>query len=373
MPLVGIKTYNFRNLNNDNVLNFNAKEIFLIGRNGQGKTNLIESVYIISFGSSFRTRLYNRFITRGKDSSYIFGSFVFYDDRGNAVSTRETEIKIKKPGTKKIYVDKKIIRDRSELIENFPCIIFSHEDIDLVVGYQDKRRRFFDQTISLYDKVYLKMLREYYRVLKNRNLILAENKISLLDIYNKQLVSLGREIQCRRHKTVEEFNKVFFKVLSNITDDLSGLVIEYRPSWDIDASETEIISYVETKLGKEMMYGFSITGPHKDTFLFNLRGNNFAHYASTGQLRLCSLALKAAQSQYVYSIVKRKPILLLDDVLLEMDKEKKISFLQSLPLYDQAFFTFLPDEDFLSYTGDHTEIYSVENGNIDLWKKQVTY
>ena len=135
-------------------------------------------------------------------------------------------------------------------------------------------------------------------------------------------------------------------------------------------AEEDVLLKVKNNLKKEVNLGFTISGPHKDFFKFSLRGLDFSHYASTGQLRLCSLALKVAQGQYIYKIIKRKPILLLDDVLLEMDKDKKMNFLKNLPLYEQAFFTFLPNEDYLSYMDSTTEVYNVSNGSIKIWKKQ---
>ncbi|MCD6120804.1 MAG: DNA replication/repair protein RecF [Spirochaetales bacterium] len=369
MALVQIRTFNFRNLKN-NILNFSSDKIFLVGRNGQGKTNLIEAVYLLSFGSSFRTRFGKRFITTGKDKSSVSGHFIFYENKNNTEISRDIDIRIKRNGTKKILLDKKVITDRSELLNGFPCIVFSHEDMDLVLGYQEKVRRFFNQTLSLYDPVYLNLLREYYKVLKNRNILLKANNLDLINIYDQQYIPLGREIQKRRFKTVNELNIVFSGIISNISGELSGLSIDYKPSWKIDMAEEDVLLKVKNNLKKEVNLGFTISGPHKDFFKFSLRGLDFSHYASTGQLRLCSLALKVAQGQYIYKIIKRKPILLLDDVLLEMDKDKKIKFLKNLPLYEQAFFTFLPNEDFLSYTDNATEIYNVSNGNIEVWKKQ---
>lgn len=372
MALVQIKTFNFRNLNNI-ILNFSANRVFLVGKNGQGKTNLIEAVYLLSFGASFRTRFGKRLITTGKKNSYVFGHFVFYDDKRNIESTRNVNIRINRNGLKKIFLDNKSITDRGDLLNGFPCIVFSHEDMDLVLGYQEKIRRFFNQTLSLYDPVYLNLLREYYKVLKNRNILLKDNNLNLINVYNKQFISLGREIQRKRFKTVNEFNTVFTNIISNISKELSGLTINYKPTWKIELTEEEIVLRVKNNLKKEISYGFTISGPHKDFFKFNLDGLDFSHYASTGQLRLCSLALKVAQGQYIYRIIKRKPILLLDDVLLEMDKEKKINFLRNLPPYEQAFFTFLPNEDFLSYMDKDTEVYNVDNGNISLWKRQQIY
>lgn len=369
MSLVQIKTYNFRNLNN-NLLNFPANRVFLVGKNGQGKTNLIEAVYLLSFGSSFRTRFGRRFITNGKNNSSVTGRFIFHDDKNNIESSRDVDIKINRDGSKKLFLDKKRINDRAALLNGFPCIVFSHEDMDLVLGYQEKIRRFFNQTLSLYDPVYLNLLREYYKVLKNRNILLKDNNLNIINIYDKQLISLGQKIQKKRFKTVNEFNIVFSDIISNISKELSGLTINYKPSWKMELSEEDIILKLKNNLKKEISYGFTISGPHKDFFIFNLGEFDFSHYASTGQLRLCSLALKVAQGQYIYSIVKRKPILLLDDVLLEMDREKKIEFLRNLPLYEQAFFTFLPNENFLSYMDKETEVYNVDNGNIALWKRQ---
>jgi len=364
MGFTSIRVFNFRNLKNGRII-LDAPEIFLIGENGQGKTNYIEALYLLCFGSSFRTKRDKIMINNSKDIAMVQGTVCTEQD-GNM----EITIKIARSGKKEIKINSKLIKDRKEIIKNIPCIVFSHSDMEFVIGSPNKRRWFFNQTLSLFNTMFIDLLRNYKKCLKQRNAILREKRLDLLDVYNKKLVKYGMEIQNRRKNTVKLFNQVFTEVYKKVSGINKDLKIIYKPSWLNNTTEEEVIGILEKNYSIDMNLGITTTGPHRDIFLYYLEGKNFAKFASTGQVRLISVILRIAQAQFFFKLTKKRPVLLVDDVLLEIDLKRRQSFIKNLPEYEQAFFTFLPDEAFLKYKMKNTILYTLRNGDTREWKKQ---
>jgi len=353
------RPFNFRNLE-DKEVNLNSPSVFFIGRNGQGKTNFIEGIYNLCFGASFRTNYDQRMIKEGKELSKIQGTF----DQDKELNI-DISVKLSRKSKKEIRIDSKRIHDRKELIEKIPCIIFSPEDLSFINGPPERRRWFFNQTLSLFDITYIDLLRDYKRVLKSRNILLRQKNKELFDIYNNKLAQLGLTIQSKRELIIDEFNRTFLAIFKKISDLEDNLEIVYKPSWNGMVSKKDVIRLLENNLEKDVLMGTTTTGPHRDLFSFYLRKKDFTYFASTGQVRLISLILKVAQAEFLYQKSRKKPVLLLDDVLLEMDAKKRESFLNNLPIHDQAMFTFLPDENFIKYRSENTIIYSVSEGKLE--------
>jgi DNA replication and repair protein RecF len=163
----------FRNLK-DTEVDLGVPEVFLVGENGQGKTNFIESLYLLCFGSSFRTRREALLIRNGCESALVRGRLAIEQS-----TTRHVAVSLERDGRKDIRVDGRAVRDRSELIENAPCIIFSHQDLEFVSGPPEMGRRFFNQTQSLFDPLFIDLLRSYRKVLRSRNILLKERNTQL--------------------------------------------------------------------------------------------------------------------------------------------------------------------------------------------------
>lgn len=357
MGFTSLKTWNFRNLE-DQTVELGNKEIFLTGENGHGKSNFLEAVYILSYGSSFRTRQENLIIKHNSKEMTLYGEYSVSNEISNSLSVNISG------KTKKISYNGKIVRDRKDFIQNIPCIIFSHEDLSFVNGTPERKRWFFNQTISLYDSGYIDNLRNYRKILKLRNLEIKNGKRELLDVYNYQLAEAGLELQNCRILTINDFNKTFtplFKDISGLQDDL---FIEYLPSWKNCTSIEEVAAKLESKTDTDFILGTTTTGPHRDNFKYNHMARDFAKIASTGQIRLISLILRVAQSIFSFEKTKKKPLLLLDDVLLELDTKRRLKFLEFLPEYEQIFFTFLPGEHYNEYKRDDTAILNVIDGVI---------
>ncbi len=355
MGFSSVRFFNFRNLK-DRDLALGAKEVFLVGDNGQGKTNVIEAVHLLCVASSFRE---SRDIPLFRDPSAELGLSGTLDDSSSVA--HEVSLRLLPGKRKEIKVNGKAVEDRGELFQKILCICFVQQDMDFVYGAPEAKRRFFDQTAILSDPAFLETLRKYRRVLLSRNFALKTRREDLLDAYDAQLVPLGLEIRGKRILLVESFNSVFSPLISQIAGWPRSVEISYAPSWST-AGQEAALDGLTAQRSRDLALGTTSTGPHRDSFRFTMGGSDFTPFASTGQMRLCALVLRVAQARYLTDRTGKKPILLLDDVLLELDRAKRVSFLSLFPPYEQAFFTFLPDENFAPYKREGTLVLTVEKG-----------
>jgi DNA replication and repair protein RecF len=375
MAVLVLRTNAFRNLA-DREIYTGAKDVFLVGGNGQGKTNFLEALYFCSYGSSFRG-VRDRELSRGGEGD--FSAFAESLSRETAFPAC-IFIKVEK-SRKTITLDGKKIEDRKDLLKAVPCVAFCHEDMEFVSGTQEKRRWFFDQTQSLYDLVYLDDLRRYRRVLKNRNTVLKDSRlggdyrqaVEMLDVLDPQLAEYGQRLMEKRYLAAEQFSAVFEPLYREVSG-ISGIGISYVPSWKTAGTDAVLRRLAEHRAA-DLAQGVTLSGLHRDRYLFvrntgdaafaGLRkgeGTDFAETASTGQRRLLALLLRVAQARCFSDMTGKTPVLLLDDVLLELDGDKRRRFLAVMPQYEQAFFTFLPEEPYDKYRKSDTLVYYVNDG-----------
>jgi DNA replication and repair protein RecF len=343
----------------DAVVNTAAKKIFLVGENGQGKTNFLEALYFCAYASSFRGV---------RDNEICQNEKKFFSA---TIVTSDNDILVKfENGKKSVLIDEKRLEDRKELLSVVPCIVFCHEDMEFVAGSHERRRWFFDQVLSLCDPVYLDDLHCYRRVLKSRNSVLKDhvlhklsgNPETLLDAIDQQCIVYGMRLMEKRKAATEVFSEIFAPLYEKVSG-IAGINVRYMPSWKI-SGEVDAADLLWKRRAADLAAGVSLLGPHRDRYAFTIGDVDFAGNASTGQRRLLALLLRVAQARRFTDMTGKKPILLLDDVLLEMDGEKRRQFLLALPGCDQAFFTFLPEEPFQHYRDEDTMIYHVKNGQV---------
>lgn len=379
MAFTSIRLYHFRNLA-DTTVSTDAREIFLVGENGQGKTSFLEAVYFVCYGSSFRTRRDEVMRRNGEQEMAVEGRFET-DGEPRAVLVKQVG------RTKQIELDGASVSDRKEIVANIPCIVFCHDDIAFVTGGPDMQRWFMNQTQSLLEPSYIAELRRYSRVLKARNAALKDSRTDLLDVLDAQLVEAGLPVQLRRADLAARFNDALVEIFARVFGDDHSLRLSYRPSWNEPPDDDELArsapeeppravpadspayaSAVRDQLARarerDLEMRTSTRGPHRDRFPFRLDGRVLTDVASTGQLRLVSLILRVAQAQLLSRVTGRLPVLLLDDVLLELDPVRRGRFVETLPDYEQAFFTFLPDEQYARFRRDSTRMYTVRGGEI---------
>jgi len=353
MPFLSVSYTNFRNIYNDTI-DLLSKEVYFVGENGQGKSNILESLYMASYGSSFRTRNENEIIREGLSEYAIRALYRDKRERTNTLSV------IYADGKKRIEKNAKQIIDRKELINTAPCVLFCHDDLDFAAGTPERKRFFIDQSLSMYDETYLDVLRNYKKILKTRNSVVKERKTSILDVLDSQLAEYGIEVIKKRHSTIQAFNRVFARLYEKVTG-INDVHIDYSSSWKKN-SLPEILIFLSEKRSADLEVGTTMTGPHRDRIRFCRGTNPFVPTASTGQRRLLSLLLRTAQAQFYTEVTGKLPVLLMDDVMLELDPDKRQKFFTLLPEYDQLFCTFLPGEPYERYKRSNTKVYKITGG-----------
>lgn len=354
--------YNFRNLKNDTI-DLSSREVYFVGENGQGKSNILESLYYSAYGISFRTHVESQIIKTGEKNFSLNSVYKKTEDDIQKISI------IYEDGKKRIEKNGKRIHDRKELINTVPCILFSHDDMRFATGEPECRRFFIDQSLSLYDSEYIDLIRNYKKILKSRNLILKDHKYEMLEIYDSQLADFGLLIQSKRKKAIFQFNEIFGKIFQEVTG-IEGVSISYHPSWKeietengkIFPSLQDITDLLKRNHERDKLNETTMSGPHRDRIDFVQNHKLFVPTASTGQCRLISLILRVAQSIYYKRTTNLNPVLLMDDVLLELDPNKRAKITSLLPEYDQLFCTFLPGEPYERYMRDTTKIFRIEKG-----------
>lgn len=353
MPFLSLSFNNFRNINNDTI-DLLSREIYFVGKNGQGKSNILEALYISAYGASYRTRNENELILNGETNYSIRALFKDQRDHTNTISV------VYKENKKKIEKNAKQIYDRKELINTIPCVLFSHEDLDFAIGTPERKRFFIDQSLSMYDETYIDKIRNFKKILLTRNLVLKNKQIKLLDVLDIQFAECGIEVVKKRNETIRDFNKVFTRLYKEVSD-IDNVYIDYSSSWKTETIEKILISLIE-KRDLDLAMGTSMTGPHRDRIRYFRDKDLFISKASTGQKRLLALLLRTAQACFYTEVTGRLPVLLMDDVMLELDPEKRQKFTKVLPEYEQLFCTFLPEEPFERYKKSTTKVYNIDGG-----------
>jgi DNA replication and repair protein RecF len=354
MHIEKLRTISFRNMEDGEIVT-QAKNIYLTGKNGQGKTNFLEALYFCAYASSFRGI---------KDIGVIKNGEHGFSTQAYLSGSEYNEVFIKySNGKKQITLDGKSV-DRKYILSVMPSIIFCHEDMEFITGSPERRRWFFDQNLSLIDSFYLEYLRAFRKVLKSRNCVLKDlqkgKSIDLLETLDVQLVDYGIKLMEKRAAEAKLVCAILEPLYSAITG-LDGVCLEYAPSWKTYDKQI-ILEMLLRHREREILFGLTLNGPHRDKYVFLRKNNVFDVNASMGERRILALLLRSSQAIRYREVVGSNPILLLDDVLLELDGEKRIKFIELMPEYDQAFFTFLPEEHYEHYNKNNTIVYCVNNG-----------
>jgi DNA replication and repair protein RecF len=367
-----LRTASFRNLK-DTEVDISAKDIFLVGNNGQGKTNFLEALYFCSYAASFRGARDSEVARAGEKDFSAEVKLSTGDSVGTAATLYERILVKFEKGKKTVFLDGKQAEDRKELLEINPCIVFCHEDMDFVSGAPERRRWFFDQNLSLYDPAYLDDLRHYRKALKSRNILLRETQgrpdrlasiSGVLDALDPQLATYGLRLMEKREESARLFSEIFGTLYEAVAG-IEAIGVKYSPSWNVKTADADaLLTYLEERREADFSAGNTLSGPHRDRYSFTCLGSDFASKASTGQRRLLALLLRIAQARRFSEMTGRNPVLLLDDVLLELDPEKRRRLLLALPAYDQAFYTFLPEEPYERYRKSGAVVYAVEGGRV---------
>lgn len=311
---------------------------------------------MLCYGGSFRTRRDNEVAAHGADEFALHGTYrdEVEIDHGMNLSWSG--------GTKRIEVDESVVADRRDLVSRLPAVVFRHDDMAFVNGAPELQRYFLDQTLSMDNPLYIDDARRYKQVLRNRNAALKQRTLEVLDVLDRQLAESGLIIQERRAAVMQLFRSVLAADFVRISGLENPLELHYRPSWRFLSTVDDVCAHLRARRERELAFGTTMSGPHRDRVDFVHNGVDWLTRASTGQIRLTALILRVAQARFVEERTKRAPILLLDDVLLELDPARRERLVDALPPTRQRFFTFLPGEPYEAYRSEETLVYLVEDG-----------
>ncbi len=332
-----------------------ARNTVLIGDNGQGKTNLLEGLYCSCYGASFRTRR-DRDLVRIGQQQLILDAQLQRDSQEHRVQLQAG------PADKVLLLDGQKLVDRDALIGISPLVLFQHDDISIITGSPADRRRFFDQVAVLTSADYLQRLRDLQRLVRSRNQALRMQDRELVESYEPQIAVVAETVVAVRTEMLPRFAETLAQSFRQITGLPEVPTLDYAPALSGDPQEAR--TQLAESRASDLEQGFTRLGPHRDRYRIRWQGRDFTVTASTGQVRLASLILRAAQARYLAERIGRAPVLLLDDVLLELDPERRARFLADLPPASQGVFTVLPGEDLAGIPSSEREDYLVTAGTV---------
>ena len=323
MYIEKIRLQNFRNYENLEIdLNKNINIIY--GENAQGKTNIIESIFLCAFGKSFRTSKEKEMIKFNEEKSLVEA---FYQKKD-----RDGKIKIELGNKKQISLNGIKIKKLSELLGNINIVIFTPEDINILRDGPVKRRRFLDMMIGQLRPNYVYNLNMYTKTIEQRNNYLRqikeENKPEeMLEIWDEKLAEYGEKVYIYRKEFIEKIYNKINEIHGNITDNKETLKIEFISNCD---NKEKYLKLLKERRKLDIIKGFTTKGIHRDDFVIYINGKEVNIYGSQGQNRTVVLSLKIAELNVIYEEIGEYPILLLDDFMSELDEVRRKNFLNNI-------------------------------------------
>ena len=301
-------------------LTFHPKVNLLLGNNAQGKTNLLEALYITSLGKSFRT---------GRDSEMIRFGAPFFRVEIEALRDGEplsVELAVSED-QKAIKIDGVKATKSSELLEHIYTVVFSPEDLKIVKDEPEKRRRFLDREISQLKPSYYQNLGSYKKALIQRNALLkdcrAEEKN--LEVWDESLAQYGQLVMAERQRFTEKLNRISREIHQRITDGQEELQVLYHPD-----TTGNLLEALQKNHRRDRIRGTTGVGPHRDDLTLLVNGIDLRSYGSQGQQRTAALSLKLAELKLIKEETGEEGILLLDDVLSELDSQRQQFLIHTL-------------------------------------------
>lgn len=362
MYIKNIELTNFRNYDRLS-LEFNQNVNLILGNNAQGKTNLLEAIYLTSIGRSFRTNKDSELVKFDRESAKIIV------EAEKEMFSTDVEINIKKDAKKSIKKDGINIKRTSELLENILIVIFSPEDLKIVKDEPEKRRKFIDRELCQIKPLYYDSLSNYKKTLIQRNRYLKEEDIdnTILDLWDVQLAKYGARIINIREQFIKKISVLSGEIHRSITNEKESLFLAYNPNIEYKENIQEQEEYFYDEIKRAFKTDFrqrtTTKGPHKDDISFFVNGINMRSFGSQGQQRTCALSLKLAELSLIKEETDEDAILLLDDVMSELDIERQKYLIKTLKKNQMFVTTTDLDQNVLDAFPDAQIIY-VESGKI---------
>lgn len=359
MIIESVDLQNYRNYEYLNMV-FDDKTNIIYGDNAQGKTNILEALYVCATSKSHRGNKDKEVIKFGDEEAHIKVMVKKNDIR------YRIDMHLKKNKAKGIAVNGIPIKKAVELFGIINIVFFSPEDLNIIKDGPSERRKFIDMELSQLDKVYLNSLINYNKVVNQRNKLLKEINFSqkredyeTLDIWDIQLVRYGKDVILGRIDFVKKINEIVGQIHKKLSGEKEELNLEYVPSVSVDDFEKEVAYQRQ----KDIKLKATSIGPHKDDMVFYINGNDVRKYGSQGQQRTAALSLKLAEIEIVKKIIHDTPVLLLDDVLSELDSNRQNFLLNSIGDI-QTIVTCTGLDEFINNRFDINKIFKVVNGNV---------
>lgn len=368
MHIKDLALTNFRNYY-DLHLSFDDKVNVIIGENAQGKTNLMESIYVLAFSKSYRTAQDKELIQWDKNYAKIKGTIV----KRNQSFPLEMQFLTKGKKAKLNHIEQKRL---SDYIGALNVVMFAPEDLNLVKGSPQVRRRYIDMEIGQIKPMYIYHLGQYQKILKQRNHLLKSlqrrqtTERTMLEVLTEQLIAHAVVIVEKRFLFLELLRTWAKPIHHNISQQKEELTIRYFSSIDVleGADKAKIETSFQTAftkiVEKEIDRGSTLIGPHRDDLIFHVNNKDVQTYGSQGQQRTTALSLKLAEIELIKSEVGEYPILLLDDVLSELDQYRQSHLLHSIQGKVQTFVSTTSIKDLQHETIQKAELFHVEDGTI---------
>ncbi len=318
-----IKIKNFRNYESEEI-NLDKNINIFYGQNAQGKTNIIESIFLCSLGKSFRAKKDKEMIKLNEQNAIVE---VEYEK-----SDRDGKIKIEIGNKKNIYLNGIKIKKLSELLGNLNIVIFTPDDINILKGGPQNRRRFLDIMISQLRPNYMHILNLYIKTMEQRNIYLRQIKEehkdeNLLDIWDEKLSEYAIKIYEYRKEFIKKIIKKLDIIHKNITNNAEQIELDYITECD---SKEKYLKLLKERRKLDIIKGFTTKGVHRDDFMIYINKKDIKIFGSQGQNRTAMLSLKLAELQVIYDEIGEYPILLLDDFMSELDKTRRKNFLKNI-------------------------------------------
>jgi len=342
MILTSIELTDFRNYQNA-ALELSSGNNFFIGDNAQGKTNLLEAIYLLCLSKSFRTNHEKEAIQFSEQEFILKGEFLLDNKNVQKIVFSCSQNK-----GKQISINRKRLSKISELIGNFPVVISSPEEYNLTLGPPPERRKFVDILLSQIYKRYFYFLQEYHRVVKQRNSILLDWKLSglkssaILEPWDEKLVQVGSDLIAYRFQFSKTFSELLSHIYSQFVINNETLKFEYNSNINFE-DIAEIQKRFRDKLGKirrsEIQRGTSMAGPHRDDFIFKINDKGMKKFGSRGQHKTVLISLVIAESNLIEEKKHEKPVILIDDLYSELDINRQKKILDLLNEMGQIFIT----------------------------------
>ena len=333
MEITNLKLLNFRNFDKLD-LNFSKSKNIIIGNNGVGKTNIVESIFVLALTKSFRTN---------DDEILIKENNEFFKIEGTIKSSFLNNYKVIFQDKKKVVkINNNKINKLSDYISNINVIMFSINDLKLIKDTPNTRRKLINLEISQLDNVYVTYLNYYNKIIKQRNIYLKNlyNKninFDYLNIIDNQLIEYGIKINKIRNEFINEINELLQKIYSNL-GGFDDLYIFYKNDYE-DKGIEEILNNYKKNVERDIILGSTQIGIHRDDFIFMSKGKDIKYFASEGQQKNAIIAFKLAELEIFYRRNNDYPILILDDLFSELDLKKIENILNYISSDIQTFIT----------------------------------